>query len=200
MHGAHGERRPLARAQSEAERLKWVRLQFALWLAEALGRRRGSIVKLRWEDVDLRRREIVWRAESDKKDRRWVSPLSDEHVARLELFRHALGGTVGPVFPRAGDPTRPIPAEMLSQSLLEAEAAGQIEKLDGSLWHAYRRKWASERMHHPIKAVAHAGGWSDVGTLISCYQQPDEEAVLAVLNEPRKRRDRGVTGDKAVGE
>jgi hypothetical protein len=51
-------------------------------------------------------------------------------------------------------------------------------------------------MHHPIKAVAQAGGWSDVGTLISCYQQPDEEAVLAVLNEPRKRRDRGATKDE----
>ena len=185
-------------AGTEAERLKWIRLQFALWLAEALGRRRGSIIGLHWEDIDLRRRELVWRAESDKKDKEWKSPLSDEHVARVELFRQALGGVAGPVFPRAGDPTRPIPAEMLSQWLLEAEAAGEVKKLDGSLWHAYRRKWASERMHHPIKAVAQAGGWSDVGTLISCYQQPDEEAVLAVLNEPRKRRDRGVAKNESA--
>ncbi len=49
-------------------------------------------------------------------------------------------------------------------------------------------------MHHPIKAVAEAGGWSDVATLITCYQQPGEEAVLTVPNEPRKRRQRGVAG------
>ncbi len=187
-----------AEGGTDAERLKWIRLQFALWLAEALGRRRGSIVGLRWEDIDLGRRVIVWRAESDKKGKRWVSPLSDDHVVRLEQFRQALGGAAGPVFPRAGDPTRPVPPEMLSQWLLDAERAGGIEKLDGSLWHAYRRKWASERMHHPIKAVAQAGGWSDVGTLISCYQQPDEEAVLAVLNEARKRRDRGAAGSDVV--
>ena len=49
-----------AEAGTEAERLKWVRLQFALWLAEALGRRRGSIVGLHWGDFDARRREVYW--------------------------------------------------------------------------------------------------------------------------------------------
>jgi len=182
-----------AEAGTESERLKWVRLQFALWVAEAFGRRRKSIARLRWEDVDLRRRELVWRSDADKTGKQWKSPLSDDHLARFEVFRLALGGSVaGPMFPRAGDPSRPIPTGMLSQWLLEAEHAGGVEKLDGSLWHAYRRKWASERMHHPLKAVAQAGGWADVGTLITCYQQPDEEAVLAVLNEPRKRRERGV--------
>jgi len=119
-----------AEAGTEAERLRGIRLQFALWLAEALGRRRGSIVGLHWADFDLRRREVVWRAESDKKDKEWKSPLSDEHVVRVELFRQALGGVAGPVFPRASDPTQPVPAEMLSQWLLETEAVGKV-RADG---------------------------------------------------------------------
>lgn len=177
------------RAPSDGERLKWERLGFALWLAEAFGRRRGSIAALDWGDFDLTKREITWRAESDKKEKEWKSPLSEAHAERIQDFRRRLGGFRGPVFPQAGDLAQRIPADMLSQWLLEAEAEGKVQKLKGSLWHAYRRKWASERMHHPLKAVAEAGGWKDAATLL-IYQHADEETVLAVLNEPKKRRAR----------
>ena len=53
----------------------------------------------------------------------------------------------------------------------------------------YRRKWATERKHHSLKDVAAAGGWKDTETLLTCYQQPDAETLLAVMNEPRKVRD-----------
>jgi hypothetical protein len=33
-------------------------------------------------------------------------------------------------------------------------AAGKAAQLLGGLWHPYRRGWASERMHFPLKAVA----------------------------------------------
>jgi len=68
----------------------------------------------------------------------------------------------------------------------------RIPKLDGGLWHAYRRKWAIERKHLPLKDVAAAGGWKDVNTLLEVYQQADEESVLAVTSETRKLRERGV--------
>lgn len=68
----------------------------------------------------------------------------------------------------------------------------ELPKLDGSLWHAYRRKWAIERKHLPLKDVAAAGGWKDVNTLLEVYQQSDEESVLAVMSETRKLRERGV--------
>ncbi|HEV8599330.1 MAG TPA: hypothetical protein VGQ69_08225 [Gemmatimonadales bacterium] len=45
----------------------------------------------------------------------------------------------------------------------------------------YRRGWANERMHFPLKAVADAGGWKDVTTLVRCYQQTDERTLLAVM-------------------
>ena len=73
-----------------------------------------------------------------------------------------------------------------------AEKRAELPKLDGSLWHAYRRKWAIERKHLPPRDVAAAGGWKDVNTLLEVYQQADEESVLAVTSETRKLRERGV--------
>lgn len=51
-------------------------------------------------------------------------------------------------------------------------------------FHAYRRKWATERKHLPVKDVAEAGGWLDTRSLELCYQQADEETMLAVVSEP----------------
>jgi len=65
-----------------------------------------------------------------------------------------------------------------------------LTKLDGSLWHAYRRKWAIERKHLPLKDVAAAGGWKDVSTLLEVYQQSDEESVLAVTSVTLKLGER----------
>jgi len=67
--------------------------------------------------------------------------------------------------------------------------AADLPKLDGGLWHPYRRKWATERKHLSLKDVAAAGGWKDVETLLTCYQQPDDETMLAVVSEPRKLRE-----------
>lgn len=56
-----------------------------------------------------------------------------------------------------------------------------LSKPDGSLWHAFRRLWATERKHLPIKDVAAAGGWQDIVTLTKCYQQADEETMRSVV-------------------
>jgi integrase len=59
---------------AELEETLWVKMELALALAEATGRRLGSIRQLRWEDVDLQRNTIRWRAEFDKKGKDWVVP------------------------------------------------------------------------------------------------------------------------------
>ena len=76
--------------------------------------------------------------------------------------------------------------------LSHAEKVAKLPKLDGSLWHAYRRKWATERKQSNPKDVAAAGGWKDVSTLLEVYQQSDEQSVLAVTSVTLKLRDRGV--------
>lgn len=40
---------------------------------------------------------------------------------------------------------------------------------------------ATELMHEPAKVVSMLGGWKDIDTLLTCYQQPDQEAMRAVL-------------------
>ena len=44
----------------------------------------------------------------------------------------------------------------------------------------------------PLKDVAAAGGWNDTETLLTCYQQPDTQTLLAVMAEERKVRDLSV--------
>jgi integrase len=121
-------------------------------------------------------------------------PAPPPLLAELGEFRRRLAALSGPLFPSVRFPAEPMRPEILSQWLVAAERAAQVPKLAGGLWHPSGRKFASERMHHPIKAVAEAGGWRDPGTLLTCYQHADDETRLAVLSEPRKRH-----GQLAVG-
>lgn len=73
---------------------------------------------------------------------------------------------------------------------MAGEGGGESRAPEVGMRHANRRKFATERMHHPLKAVADAGGWKDVGTLLTCYQQTDEATLLAVMGETRKLSER----------
>jgi integrase len=180
-------RRLAENAVTDALRARWTRVELALVLAEATGRRRGAIVGLKWEDIDFSRGTIRWRAEYDKKRMEREVPVPTELLRELRSMQTRLGAATGWLFPRSVEADGPLPAEMLSQWLADAIRRGRVAKSPGGLWHTYRRKWASERMHHPIKAVAEAGGWKDVATLLSCYQHADAEMLLAVMAEPTKR-------------
>jgi integrase len=61
-------------AETDADRVRWIKMELALVLAEATGRRLGSIRQLRWEDIEWTGGAIIWRAEADKKRREWVVP------------------------------------------------------------------------------------------------------------------------------
>lgn len=75
-----------------------------------------------------------------------------------------------------------------ARDLLErAEKLASLEP--GGGFHAYRRKWATERKHLALKDVMEAGGWIDPRSLETCYQQVDEDTLLAVVTEPRKLRE-----------
>ena len=90
----------------------------------------------------------------------------------------------------------------MSPSLtVEVEAHAELPKLVGGLWHPYRRKWATERKHHALVDVAAASGWRDTRTLLTCYQQPDVDAMLAAMSEPRKVRDSAmITRDERAAD
>jgi len=59
----------------------------------------------------------------------------------------------------------------------------------GSLWHAYRRKRATERKHLPAVDFAAAGGWKTSQALKTAYQQADAETILRVVLEAGELRE-----------
>ena len=179
-------------APSSVARVRWIRMEFALTLAEATGKRLGSIQQLRWEDFDFQRGIIYWRAEADKKGYKWEVRMPTDFFEVVRRFQRELGEVGGFVFPAVKSASAAMDRHLFDKWLSTAEKKAGLPKLDGSLWHAYRRKWAIERKGLPLKDVAAAGGWKDVSTLLEVYQQSDEESVLAVTSVTLKLRERGV--------
>ena len=90
---------------------------------------------------------------------------------------------------------QPVRRDVLAKWLRQAERKAGLPKLDGSLWHAYRRGWATSRKNLPTLDEAAAGGWNYMGTLLLCYQQPDNATMLAVMSHearPVEQQERGL--------
>jgi len=176
-------------AATDEAKSRWYRIDLALVLAEGAGRRLGSIRQLHWDDINFSQSEIRWRAETDKKGKEWTIPIPPELLAELKAARKKLKAISGLVFAASKDPTKPMDRHLFDHWLAKAEERAKLPKLAGGLWHPYRRKWATERKHLPIKDVMAAGGWTDSDTLINSYQQADRATLLRVMNEPRKLSD-----------
>lgn len=158
-------------------------------LAWRTGRRLSSILALRWDDVDFEKDKIRWRAEHDKIRQTWVVPMHGDVREELRRFRMEHGG-IGPVllFPhpqRRRHRDRPVTRHLAAYWLKETFMRGRIVKPAGSLWHMFRRVWATERKDLPLRDVAAAGGWRDTSTLLR-YQQPDEATLRAVVEFERR--------------
>ena len=187
------------------------RAQVASWLPELLdlayatGRRVGAIVALKYTDIRLTTDAaaaddfgaIRWPADTDKMGRAWDAPM--DRRARSAVDRVMVDREVGLrarwpaspwLFPSPRAPHRPVSKDLASAWLEEAETLAKLPKLDGSLWHAYRRGWATARKHYPLADVAAAGGWKDTTTLRTVYTQADPETVRRVVQEPADLRDR----------
>ena len=165
-------------------------LRLALIVAEGTGRRLGSWRKLKWDDVDFDAvpfGSIRWRAENDKKGYEQVVPMSAEVRRALLEARQDQRAIGGWVFPSPTKPREVCPQFFLDEWLRDAYRLAEIEKQQGSLWHAFRRKWATERKGYPVGDVAAAGGWRDKQTLLDSYQQVDQETIKQVVLNPTMR-------------
>jgi integrase len=164
-------------------------LRTLIVLARRTGRRLSAILNLRWDDVDFADGVIRWRAEHDKLRRTWTVPMHPEVQAELVRFRKAQG-VIGNalLFPHPRQSRcvgQAVTRHLAAWWLREAFRRGRIEKPAGSLWHMFRRVWATDRKHLPPKDVAAAGGWLDIRTLQQVYQQPDDETLRAVVDFER---------------
>jgi hypothetical protein len=54
-------------------------------------------------------------------------------------------------------------------------------------WHSCRRGFANELRDVPLRDLKDLGGWKTAQTILTCYQQPSEEAQRAALaRRPRR--------------
>lgn len=162
-------------------------LPLAILLAEATGRRLSAIRQLQWADIDLEAGTIRWRADTDKKGYERVYPMSDFLRAELAARRRA-NPAIGTawLFPAPRNPAKPCDRHLLDDWLRKAYKLAGLTPPKGGMWHQFRRKWATERKHHPLKDVAKAGGWADLRS-VERYTQTDEDTIRTVILNPTHR-------------
>ncbi len=157
-------------------------------LAHHTGRRLSAICQLTYEDLALTtgpHGSIRWPASTDKAGRELVVPLSPEARRSIErVLKERVGCGRQPLFPSPTRADKPVSRHLADDWLRRAERLAGVEPQPGSLWHAYRRGWATARKGLSDVDVAAAGGWKDAYTLKTVYQRPDPEGMLkAVLGE-----------------
>jgi integrase len=161
-------------------------------IAWGTGRRVSAILSLRYADLRLAdgpSGSICWPSDTDKMKKEWSAPINPQvraAINRIRVDRQLKGSAF--LFPNPNDPAKPLSKELASAWLRRAEELAEIQHLDGGGWHPFRRGWATSRKHLPDVDVAAAGGWSDLTSLKTCYQQADQETMLAVVAEPTQRR------------
>jgi integrase len=160
------------------------------------GRRISAVCGLRQEDLELERTPktphgaITWPEDTDKMDRRWRCPISAPVRAALEAaLRKRPRVGPGPLFPAPRSAEKPVRYELASEWLQEAEEAAKLTPQQGTLWHAYRRLWASARKDLPDVDVAQAGGWASLEALKLAYQRPDDATMLRVVEHDAELRE-----------
>jgi integrase len=166
-------------------------LHLALVVAEGTGRRLSAWRSLRWEDVlfdDGPTGSIRWLAEFDKRGYEQVVPMSPavrDALSKARVDQAAIGKS--PVFPAPENAAESCRRDLLDKWLRRAYKLAGVQPARGSLWHALRRKWVTERKDYSIKDIAVAGGWKNEGTVSRCYLQSDPETVRNVVLNPTMR-------------
>ena len=163
--------------------------ELAFVIAYATGHRMASIRKLRWSDIQLDQKRIRWRAENDKIGFEHITPLTDEVVILLatrQKSERAIGDAW--VFPSPRDASKHCSREIIMQWWNRAEKLAKLAPVAKRGAHALRRMFASEMKDTPLKDLAYMGGWKSPQTLLTVYQQPDEETQRAALAKRRSVR------------
>ncbi len=131
---------------------------------------------------------IRWRAETDKTGFEQVVPMTEPVKEALAAARRAQGAIANtPVFRAPKDPSKACNRHLFDDWLRKACEITEIPRERWVMWHAIRRKWATERKGYPVRDVMEAGGWKNEETLLRSYQQPDAETVRRVVMHPTQR-------------
>ncbi len=167
------------------------RFRVALVLAHETGHRIGAIRKLRWHDIDLGERTILWRAEHEKTGYEHRTPATAEAIVALgEARSHHRGAGAAPVLPAPRDPLTCVSGPLVAAWWKSAERRAGLEPKRGRGWHSLRRKFATDLMGLPLKVLCDLGGWKEAQTVLRCYQHTDAVQLRTALDSrPRKSGD-----------
>jgi hypothetical protein len=177
----------LAADRADNQRL----LKPLLGLVTALGWRVSAVCQLLASDVDLRSYprapygRIRKREETDKERVEMWVPMSRLARAAVNLLlerRPVIGDAwmfPAPRSDRAWHKDHALNLLYRSERLAGIEWPGGVRPRRLG-FHAFRRRWRSDRRHLPNSLVAAAGGWKDVRT-IELYDVVDEQDLYLVI-------------------
>jgi integrase len=169
-----------------ADQVDW-RFRLALVLAHETGHRIGAIRQLRWSDIDLDQKTVVWRAPTDKVGFEHTTYITEAAVEALERARtdHPGIGSAW-VMPAPRDGSKPCSRDLVRAWWYRAERKAGLERIRGLGWHGLRRKFATDLKDVPLVDLGALGGWKRPETILRLYQQPDLETQQAALAKRRK--------------
>jgi integrase len=161
-----------------------------LYLVHESGHRSKSVSLLRWGDLDLAKRSIIWRAEHDKLRRQHETPLTAEHVEQLLSVRRA-SGRIGDgwLFPSPLDADDPISRREIVRWWAQLEGRAGLPRVKGRGWHSLRRKFAEENDDLPAAQLMALGGWRSYKTIVETYQAPSVDKLRGALESRSKARE-----------
>ncbi len=164
-----------------AEALDW-RIGLALVFANETGHRISAIRQVRWSDVDVEQDRIRWRAIHDKIGHEHITPISPAlHVALVAARQRSPAIGDAWVLPSKRHPERACPKGTLDHLFSAVAKQAKVSLPRGARWHSLRRKFATELKDIPLKDLCDLGGWKDAKTVLTCYQQPDEQRMREAL-------------------
>ncbi|MGE0440840.1 MAG: tyrosine-type recombinase/integrase [Gemmatimonadales bacterium] len=156
--------------------------ELAIVLAHETGHRIGSILRVRWSDIDLDRSMVRWRGENDKVGHEHSTPLTSTAADALRAYRK-LQARIGDgwVFPSPEAPEVPVSRHLARTWWRRLQDRAGVPKRPGLGWHSLRRKFATELRQAPLRDLVDLGGWKSAQVVTRCYQGADHESQLLAL-------------------
>jgi integrase len=171
-------------ALSKAAKQLGAQVELFLYLCHETGHRSKSVSCLRWSDIDLTERTIVWRSEFDKMKREHRTPLTQANVEVLKRARRE-SARIGDgwLFPSPEIPDRPISRREIARWWARLEQMAELPRIKGRGWHALRRKFADDNDDLPLSQLMAGGGWKSGKTIVETYQAPDLDKLRVALEK-----------------
>lgn len=151
-------------------------LKAIILLAVDAGMRRGEILKLTWEEIDLEAGIVTVKASNTKTEKMRLVPLTDRVKAELRRIR---------TFAREGE-RRPFPFVDFKNSW---QTAKRIAGIDDLRFHDLRAsaitRWQTDGV--PLAIASKIAGHSDTQTTAKYYTSADIEIVQALAEAMNRR-------------